>query len=128
SSVYPWDEANGLSSLTSARWTPLARKPTWQEARWFLDDIRREELDQAAKQMMIQMEHFYPAFPHLYKVVDYRTAIRAMPRSAADARLIDVVRVGERAIRIRAGKLDAIFHAARTVESMLPEFDRCRRL
>jgi hypothetical protein len=46
-------------------------------------------------------------------------AIRAMPRSAAAARLVNVVRVGERAIRVRAGKLDAIFAAERCVMEML---------
>jgi hypothetical protein len=42
-----------------------------------------------------------------------------MPRSAADARLVDVVRVGERALRVRAGKIDAIFHAERLVREMI---------
>jgi hypothetical protein len=48
----------------------------------------------------------------LYKIADMRTTIRAMPRSGSDARLVDVVQVGPRALRVRAGKIDAVFRAA----------------
>jgi hypothetical protein len=42
-----------------------------------------------------------------------------MPRSGSDARLVDVVRVGERALRIRAGKIDAILHAEQLVREAM---------
>jgi hypothetical protein len=74
--------------------------------------------------MLDQMATYYPKFRDEYMVAGHRLAIRAMPRSAADARLVDVVRLGERAIRIRAGKLDAIFHAERVIRDMLREFER----
>jgi len=42
-----------------------------------------------------------------------------MPKSAADARLIHVLQVGPRALRIRAGKLDAIFDAERQIKAII---------
>lgn len=123
-SLYPWDEERGISSLTSAQWTPMHRCTTWGEAKDFINGADMGVLNDYANPMVAQIAGFYPRFREEYRVVDYRTSIRAMPRSAADARLVDVVRVGERAIRIRAGKLDAIFHAARVVEAMLSEFER----
>lgn len=127
-STYPWDEERGLSSLTSAKWTPLAKYKTWQEARHFLDvRCTKELLDQHANGMFDQMAYYLPRIRDEYRIVDYRTAIRALPRSAADARLCEVIRVGERGIRIRAGKLDAIFHAEREVKRMLREFEPAAR-
>ena len=121
-SLYPWDEERGLSSLTSAKWTPLGRSDTWAEA---LDAMRTARnvgaLADHSCEMFKQMEWYFPAIRD-YEIAATRTSIRAMPRSAADARLVDVVRVGERAIRIRAGKLDAIFHAERVIKGMLKEF------
>lgn len=118
-SLYPWDESQGLSSLTSARWTPMAKTRTWRDAQDFLDHVPAAEIGRQGEAMMQQMARYYPRVRNEYRIMDYRTAIRAMPRSAADARLVDVVRVGERAIRVRAGKLDAIFHAERRVMEML---------
>jgi hypothetical protein len=124
-SLYPWDEAAGLSSLTSAKWTPLAQCRTWGEAHAFLYGHRAAAaVAEHSAPMFNQMVHFYPRLREEYRIADHRLAIRAMPRSAADARLVDVVRIGERAIRVRAGKLDAIFHAERMIRSMLPEFAR----
>ncbi len=120
-SLYPWDEAQGLSSLTSARWTPLGREATWAGAAAHFSD--GDKIAVHVGEMFKQMTRFYPRLADEYRVADRRLAVRAMPRSAADARLVDVVRVGERAVRIRAGKLDAIFHAERVIRDMLPEFD-----
>ena len=121
-SLYPWDEERGLSSLTSAKWTPMAQFATWTEANLFLNDgPTKDQIIDHMRGMCGQMCHYFPAL-HDYVVDGYRLAIRAMPRSAADARLVDVVRVGDRAIRIRAGKLDAIFHAERVIKGMLKEF------
>lgn len=127
-SIYPWDEDRNLCSLTSAMWTPIAKYKTWQEARKFLEErCTKVLLDQHANHMLAQMAHYYPRIRDEYKIVDYRTAIRALPRSAADARLCEVIRVGQRGIRIRAGKLDAIFHAEREVKRMLREFEPAAR-
>lgn len=123
-SLYVWDEERGLCSLTSAKWTPLGVYPTWGEARTFLDTRGQEAARDHAPAMFGQMARYYPRIRDEYSIVDHRLAIRAMPRSAADARLVDIVRVGDRAIRIRAGKLDAIFHAERVIRGMLPEFER----
>jgi len=122
-SLYPWDEERGLSSLTSAKWTPMARCDTWADAHERL--YGRGSIGLIAEhsaQIFNQMAHYYPPVREEYHVVDHRLSIRAMPRSAADARLVDVVRIGERAIRVRAGKLDAIFHAEKVIREMLPEF------
>jgi hypothetical protein len=67
---------------------------------------------------MSQMERYYPLIRQ-YKYADCRLSIRAMPRSAADARLVDVVQVGPRALRVRAGKIDAVFHAERMIKNMI---------
>ncbi len=134
-SLYPWDEEQGLSSLTSAKWTPMALFCTWGEAREWLDDLHARPIrlgerlacsevgPRHAAAMFDQMAGFYPRIRDEYRVVDHRLAIRAMPRSAADARLVDVVRVGDRALRVRAGKLDAIFHAERVIRDMLRDFE-----
>jgi hypothetical protein len=34
-------------------------------------------------------------------------------------RLVDVVRLGERLIRVRAGKIDAVLHAEKLIREML---------
>lgn len=120
-SLYPWDETAGVCSLTSARYTPMQRACTWRDARQFLDQLSVVQVEQRTAAMIEQMAGFYPRIRDEYRVVDHRFAIRAMPRSAADARLVDVIRIGERAIRIRAGKLDAVFHAERVMKDMLGE-------
>ncbi len=119
-SVYPWDEERGLCSLTSAKWTPLARHKTWQAARDYLDrELTSEVLERHTNEMFSQMAGYYPSILDDFDVVDHRLAIRAMPKSAADARLIHVLQVGQRALRIRAGKLDAIFDAHRQVKAII---------
>lgn len=118
-SLYPWDESRGLSSLTSAKWTVLDRCATWADARRSLDSESEGGVRYSASSMFDQMANYYPRIQDEYRVVDHRLAIRAMPRSAADARLASVVRCGDRLIRVRAGKLDAIFHAERLVKEML---------
>jgi hypothetical protein len=117
-SLYPWDERRGLSSLTSAKWTPIGAYDTWHEADAVLRAWGGPPMAVRAEQMIRQMETYFPAVRD-YRLVDRRLAIRAMPRSAADARLVDVVRVGERAVRVRAGKLDAIFAAERAIRGMM---------
>lgn len=118
-SLYPWNETQGLSSLTSAKWTPLGRENTWSKAAAHFDN--RNKIDHHVEEMFDQMATFYPRLRDEYRIVDRLLAVRAMPLSAADARLVDIVNVGERAIRVRAGKLDAIFHAERAVRKILGE-------
>jgi hypothetical protein len=120
-SIYPWDEARSLSSMTSASLTPLSKTcRTWQEANIMLQHAFDEKaLHARGVKMLEQMANFYPEVVERYEIVGHRKSIRAMPRSAADARLADVVRVGERALRVRAGKIDAIFHAAQIVQEMM---------
>jgi len=111
-SIYPWQEENNLSSLTSALLTPLSKTcRSWKEAQEMLYSTEQSELAARCEQMLDQISKFWPAARDLYKVVDYRTGVRAMPKSNADARLVDVVQVGERALRVRAGKIDAVFRA-----------------
>ncbi len=122
-SVYPWNEDKRLSSLTSASLTPFSKTcRTWQAARAVLDGLSAADLEQRAEAMLAQMAHFWPEVRDRYRVADYRLSIRAMPRSAADARLPDIIQVGKRALRVRAGKIDAIFAATREVQALLPGF------
>lgn len=118
-SLYPWDEERALSSLSSARFTPFSKDcRTWAEARTLLDGLSRKEVTEQGLRMVNSMAEFYPAIRG-YEVVDHRLTIRAMPLSGADTRLVDVARVGERALRVRAGKIDAILHAEQRVKEMI---------
>jgi hypothetical protein len=118
-SLYPWDEEAGLSSLTSAKLTPFSKScKTWAEARALLHGLTIADVQARAGEMVEQMRYFWPEVD-AYRVVDHRLTIRAMPRSGSDARLVDVVRVGERALRIRAGKIDAILHAEQLVREAM---------
>ena len=119
-SVYPWREDAGLSSLTSAKYTPFSKEcGSWLEAKRILDGVSTADVHARAGLMMDQMEFFWPAVRDLYTVAGHRLSIRAMPASAADERLVDVSWTSEKVMRVRAGKIDAIFDAARQVELLL---------
>ena len=118
-SLYPWNEEAGLCSLSSALWTPFSKTcKTWPAARALIESLSAEDIANQADGMVASMAEFYPAVRE-YKVVDHRLSVRAMPLSGADTRLVDVVRMGDRALRIRAGKIDAIIHAERVVKEMM---------
>ncbi len=120
-SLYPWDEESGICSLTSAKYTPICKTNTWLEARRVQDNIRVDSLIDRANRMIDQMSFFYPRVLDYKSDMEFKVAIRAMPRSAADARLIDVVSIDDKTIRVRAGKIDAIFHAYDTIRCILDE-------
>lgn len=112
-SIYPWDESLGLCSLTSAKFTPLARCSSREEAESILKTATKEQVDSRAEAMLDQISHYWPAARDMFKVVDNLLSIRAMPRSGADSRLVDVLVDKESAtMTVRAGKIDAIFAAA----------------
>lgn len=117
-SLYPWDEDRNLCSLSSAQWTPFSKScKTYAEARAILDGLTKADLDAQAEGMIASMERFYPAIRE-YKVMEYRTSIRAMPLSGADTRLVDVQHDGN-LIRVRAGKIDAIIAAEQEVRRIM---------
>lgn len=119
-SLYVWNEERELSSLTSAKLTPLSKTcRTWAEARRVLEECDGAHAEMRMREMFDQMAFYWPDVKKRYRLHDYRLAIRAMPRSGADARLVDVVRVGERALRVRAGKIDAIFAAERMIKEAI---------
>ena len=123
-SLYAWNEDDSLCSLSSAKYTPFSKEcKTWYEAKSILDGISHAEIKEQADLMIDSMAHFYPAVRD-YRVADYRLSIRAMPLSGADTRLVDVVSVGEKAIRVRAGKIDAVVQAADIVIGHIKEIDR----
>ncbi len=118
--LYVWNESRRLSSLTSAKLTPFSKTcRTYSEAKSLLSNLTVQEIADRAEDMMDQMATFWPAVRDLYTIVDFKLAVRAMPRSGADSRLVDVTRVGDRAIRVRAGKIDAIFQAEQLVKGMI---------
>ena len=119
--LYVWNEEKGLTSVTSAKYTPMARYPKWSEARAFLDDLSVADIERQSEDMVDQMAVYYPRVRDEYKIVGHLLAVRALPKSASDARLVDVIRVGERAIRVRAGKIDAIFQAEEIIKKMISE-------
>lgn len=118
-SLFPWDESRDLSSLTSAKHTPLARCATYEEARAVLDSVTVAQVDKVVRQMFDQIRHFYPG-ADAYKPVANKLGIRAMPRSGAAARLVDiVVDKPKKYMRVRAGKIDAILYAEEAVRNYL---------
>lgn len=118
-SLYPWNEDAGLSSLTSAKYTPLARVKSYPEARAILDTVTVAEVDARTAAMVDQIATYWPAVRDRYEVVDQRLTIRAQPESGADARFVDVVKIAPDVLRVRAGKIDAIFHAEKLVKEAM---------
>ncbi len=119
--TYPWNESLGLSTLTSASLTPFSKTcRTYGEAKALLNGLSVQDIAARAGAMFDQMSHFWPAVKDLYRIVDFKTAIRAMPRSGADSRLVDVRKTADGTIRVRAGKIDAILQAERLVRDLLP--------
>lgn len=117
-SLYPWDEENGICSLTSAKWTPIETFSTWSAAKQTQNIVSQRIIDKHCENMIEQMRFYYPGIEG-YEVIDNRLAIRAMPRSSCDARLVDIIRPDDKTIRVRAGKIDAIFYAYRTINSII---------
>jgi hypothetical protein len=125
-SLYPWDEDLGLCSLSSASLTPFTKDcKTYEEAKARLRQAEEDDLEigERVQAMVAQMEYYYPAV-RKFEYEGYRLAVRAMPLSGADARLVDIVRQDTFTLRVRASKLDAIFYA----EDMLREqLRKCSR-
>lgn len=118
-SLYPWDEEQGLCSLSSARWTPFRKDlKTYAEAREFLEKLLRREADVQAQKMIEDFAHFYPPLLRHFEIAELKFSIRAMPRSGADTRLVDVQWGASNVINVRAGKIDAILHAERAIREM----------
>lgn len=118
-SLYPWNEAEGLNSLTSARYTPLARFSTHAEAAALLKSITADQVREQCSNMIGQLAAFWPESRDLYTFADAKLTIRAMPRSGADARLVDVITPRERVLRVRAGKIDAVLHAEQIIKECI---------
>lgn len=121
-SIYPWDEESGLLSITSASLTPLNKTcKTYGDAKEALNRYPKLAAWNRVQDMIEQIANYWPDARQKYSPVDYKKSIRAMPKSAADARLVDVVRVAPNHIRIRAGKIDAILAAERAVKDIVRE-------
>lgn len=119
-SIYPWNEKENLCSLTSAKFTPFSKTCcTYQEAKEILDSASEHAIHDRCQMMIRQMGEYWPASRSLFELVDWKLSIRAMPRSSSDTRLVDVIRVSDKGLRVRAGKIDAIFHAARRVDELI---------
>ena len=118
-SIYPWNESKKLSSLTSAKFTPLARCSTRAEAERIIADTPAVEINNRAFEMWEQMGTYLPEIYGVYNRVDVLLSIRAMPLSAADARLVDVACTGEKTVSVRAGKIDAVLYAEQLVKEKL---------
>jgi len=118
-SLYPWNEELGLNSLTSAKYTPIKRCGNWREAKSVINTITKEEITARGHTMFEQLCHYWPDAADLYSIADHRLSIRAMPKSAADARLVDIVHTGPHALRVRAGKIDAVLHAEQLIANII---------
>lgn len=118
-SLYPWDEERGLCSLSSARWTPFSKElRSWRAAVDLIERLTPQERLDRSEAMIASMADFYPAIRE-FELVDWKLSVRAMPLSGADTRLVDVRQLGDRLLRIRAGKIDAVLHAEKLVRDFL---------
>lgn len=118
-SLYPWKESEGLSSLSSAKWTPVSKQcRTWGEANAMLESMDASDIMKQINGMRDDLTKYYPAVQH-QKIADVMLSVRAMPLSGADTRLVDIVDIGSRAVRIRAGKIDAVIHAGNMISKRL---------
>ncbi len=124
-SLYPWNEERDLCSLTSAKLTPLAKCSTWNEANLILGMTGVPALRERVDAMIEQMAYYYPSIKTSHEAMGWMTSVRAMPKSASDARLVQVADGGERLLRIRAGKIDAIFEAEAQVRKRISALE-CR--
>jgi hypothetical protein len=118
-SVYPWNPSRRLASLSSALFTPFSKTcRTYEEASAIIAGITGWEKSKRVVDMAADLTQYYTALQN-YTIRGELTSIRAMPLSGADTRLIDIVRIGSSAIRIRAGKIDAVVEATREIRGML---------
>lgn len=119
-SFYPWSER--FVSLSSARYTPFSKEcKTYEEAQAMLTALTPWDVDRRAGHMIAQMQFYYPEFTKRFAYSRAMLSVRAMPLSAADTRLVDIVQTGKSTWRVRPGKIDAVFHAAREIERLLEE-------
>lgn len=120
-SLYPWDEDQNLLSLSSAHYGPISKNcKTWNEAKEIIDNFSYSMCKQRGLEMRESMAYFYPEMMD-YKVIDHMLSIRAMPLSKADSRLVHVVKLSDKLIRIRSGKIDAVLDAEREVKNLIEE-------
>ena len=118
-SLYPWNPKRNLSSISSAKFSPFSKTcRTYAEAKAILSNLTKWDLQKQICGMSADLARYYPPLEK-YIVRDVMLSIRAMPLSGADTRLVDVIKVGKTGIRIRAGKIDAVVSAARTIKEMI---------
>lgn len=125
-SIYPWDELQDLSSITSASLTPLAKCATYKEAEHVLQHSSRATLDDRCDAMLEQMAKFWPACRDLYRLVDVRTGIRAQPLSASDSRYCAIRFAASLSpqdlggtITVQPGKIDSVLVAEEQILQFL---------
>lgn len=119
-SLYPWDEEKGLNSLSSAKWSPFSKEcKTWEQANDVIEMVPPSMIEENLMGMYNDINRYFPDAKNKYEIVGYRLSIRAMPRSGADSRLVDVAHVGKNVLRVRAGKIDAVVSAAKTIKGII---------
>lgn len=119
-SLYPWSADDDLCSLTSALYTPLSKTcRTWEAAQAELASLSHQDALNRIVLMINQMAAYWPEVRDVYRVADYKLAVRAQPRSGSDARFVDIIKVGDRTIRVRAGKIDAVVYAEELIQEFL---------
>ncbi len=118
-SLYPWNPEKNQLSLSSAKFTPFSKEcRTYQEAKAILNSQTRWDRTKRIGDMAEDVAKYYPKMKE-FQIAGAMTSIRAMPLSGADTRLIDVIRVGQSGIRIRAGKIDAVVEATQKIKEMV---------
>lgn len=118
-SIYPWDESQKLLSLTSAKFTPLARCKTYEAAAEVIRCAPAADIERQVRAMREQIAMYWPESRDLFELADVKLTIRALPLSGADARLVDIVEIDDRTLRVRAGKIDAVMRAEQLIRERL---------
>lgn len=111
-SLYPADD--GLWTLSSVKYTPLARVNSSEEATDVLDRLDSAAILVLRDRMEEEILRYFPRFHECFGYVEARTAVKTKPISASDNRACLVQQTG-RIFRVFSGKIDTIFHAEDSV-------------
>jgi hypothetical protein len=118
-SFYPHFEENTVS-LTSAKWTPLKKCKTYFAAQKFLNSVSADDLASVRKSLEADMQYHFEYFRDWFDYSHELLAVRAMPKSAADSRIVAISHNEKKNwITVRAGKIDAVFDAEDAVKEIL---------
>lgn len=119
-SIYPWwDEKESGITMTSVKFTPLAKCTSYIDAlRYIQPEVAPGLLNRVIDEMEKQISRYLPSFQSMYNYHKYLTSIRLKPATIADTRTCMIEREGN-LITVLPGKISAIFKAFELVKNLL---------